>query len=69
MANIKNIVQVMNFHSLIRVDKAKREANKYFGVEDEINRLETDKEVEITYSATYNKITKKITRKIKIIEG
>ena len=38
-------------------------------LEDEINRLETDKEVEITYSATYNKITKKITRKIKIIEG
>lgn len=38
-------------------------------LEDEINRLETGKEVEITYSATYNKITKKITRKIKIIEG
>ena len=38
-------------------------------LEDEINRLEADKEVEITYSATYNKITKKITRKIKIIEG
>ena len=47
MANIKNIVQVMNFHSLIRVDKAKREANKYFGVEDEINRL--------LYSITNNK--------------
>lgn len=35
-------------------------------LEDEINRLEADKEVEITYSATYNKITKKITRKVKI---
>ena len=30
-------------------------------LEDEINRLEADKEVEITYSATYNKITKTIT--------
>ena len=37
-------------------------------LEDEINRLEADKEVEITYSATYNKITKTITRKIKIEE-
>ena len=39
MANIKNIVKVMNFHSLVRVDKAKREANKYIGVEDELCKL------------------------------
>ena len=39
MANIKNIVQVMNFHSLVRVDKAKREAKKFFGVEDELCKM------------------------------
>ncbi len=39
MANIKNIVKVMNFHSLVRVDKAKREANKYSGVEDSLCRI------------------------------
>ena len=39
MANIKNIVKVMNFHSLIRVDRAKREANKFLGVEDELCKL------------------------------
>ena len=39
MANIKNIVKVMNFHSLVRVDKAKREAKKYFGVEDELCKI------------------------------
>lgn len=39
MANIKNIVKVMNFHSLVRVDKAKREAKKYFGVEDELCKM------------------------------
>jgi F0F1-type ATP synthase gamma subunit len=39
MANIKNIVKVMNFHSLVRVEKAKREARKFFGVEDELCRM------------------------------
>ena len=39
MANIKNIVKVMNFHSLVRVDKAKKEAKKFFGVEDELCRM------------------------------
>ena len=29
----------MNFHSLVRVDKAKREASKYFGVEDELCKI------------------------------
>ena len=35
MTSVKNIVKVMNFHSLIRVDKAKREAAKYFDFEKE----------------------------------
>lgn len=39
MSNIKNIVKVMNFHSLVRVEKAKREAAKYFGVEEELCRI------------------------------
>ena len=39
MANIKNIVKVMNFHSLVRVDKAKREANKFFGVDEQLRRM------------------------------
>lgn len=37
--SVRNIVKVMNFHSLIRVDKAKREANKYFDVEKELMKL------------------------------
>ena len=28
MANVENIVKVMKFHSLVRVDKAKRKAEK-----------------------------------------
>lgn len=39
MSSIENIVKVMNFHSLIRVDKAKKEASKYFSVEDELTKL------------------------------
>lgn len=39
MANIKNIVKVMNFHALVRVDKAKREAKKFFGVEEELYKM------------------------------
>lgn len=37
--NIKNVVKVMNFHSLLRVDKARREAEKYFMVENELRRI------------------------------
>ena len=39
MTSIKNIVKVMNFHSLIRVDKAKQEASKYFEFEKDITRI------------------------------
>lgn len=37
--NIKNIVKVMNFHSLLRVDKAKKEAEKYFVLETELRKM------------------------------
>lgn len=36
MANIKNVVKVMNFHSLLRVDKAKKKADKYLLLEEEL---------------------------------
>ena len=39
MTSIKNIVKVMNFHSLIRVDKAKKEASKYFEFEKDITKV------------------------------
>ncbi len=39
MTSIKNIVKVMNFHSLIRVDKAKKQASKYFEFEKDITKL------------------------------
>ncbi len=39
MTSIKNIVKVMNFHSLIRVDKAKQQANKYFEFERDITKV------------------------------
>ena len=39
MTSIKNIVKVMNFHSLIRVDKAKQEASKYFEFEKDITKI------------------------------
>ncbi len=39
MSSIKNIVKVMNFHSLIRVDKAKQEAAKYFEFEKDITKV------------------------------
>lgn len=39
MANIENIVKVMNFHSLLRVDKAKRKAERYFAVEKELSHM------------------------------
>jgi len=37
--NIKNVVKVMNFHSLLRVDRARKEAEKYFQVENELRRI------------------------------
>lgn len=37
--NVKNIVKVMNFHSLLRVDKARREAEKYFLMEKELRGM------------------------------
>ena len=39
MANVENIVKIMNFHSLLRVDKAKRKAEKYFAVEKELTTM------------------------------
>ena len=39
MAKIKNVVKVMNFHSLLRVDTAKKKADKYLLMENEITRM------------------------------
>ena len=39
MSSIKNIVNVMNFHSLIRVEKAKQRASKYFEFEKDITKV------------------------------
>jgi len=36
---IKNVVKVMNFHSLLRVDKAKKTAENYRNVGDEITNI------------------------------
>ncbi len=36
---IKNVVKVMNFHSLLRVDKARKEAEKYAKVEDRLRTM------------------------------
>lgn len=36
---IKNVVKVMNFHSLLRVDSAKKKAEKYFEIEKELNKM------------------------------
>jgi len=36
---IKNVVKVMNFHSLLRVDKSKKEAESYRNVGDEITKI------------------------------
>ena len=38
-ARIKNIVKVMEIHSLLRVDSSKKKAEKYFGYEDEITHF------------------------------
>jgi F0F1-type ATP synthase gamma subunit len=39
MANIENIVKVMNFHALLRVDKSKKYAEKFFGFEQQLNKV------------------------------
>lgn len=39
MAKIKNIVKVMNFHALLRVDSAKKKAEKYFVLQEELSEL------------------------------
>ena len=44
MSSVKNIVKVMNFHSLIRVDKAKKKAAKFNEVEEKQELLENIKE-------------------------
>lgn len=36
---IKNVVKVMNFHSLLRVDKAQRKASMYFDTERELLKI------------------------------
>ena len=37
---IRNVVKVMNFHSLLRVDSARRNAEKYFEYEKELQILQ-----------------------------
>ena len=39
MGSIKNVVKVMNFHSLLRVDKARRKAEHYLSVGKEITTI------------------------------
>lgn len=39
MSSIKNVVKVMNFHSLLRVDKARKRAEKYLDVGQEITKI------------------------------
>ena len=39
MTDIKGIVKIMNFHSLLRVDKSKRTAEKYFKVSEELDSM------------------------------
>lgn len=39
MGSIKNVVKVMNFHSLLRVDKAKKRAENYLQVGNEITTI------------------------------
>lgn len=39
MSSIKNVVKVMNFHSLLRVDKARKRAEKYLSVGNEITKI------------------------------
>ena len=37
--SVKNVVKVMNFHSLLRVDKARKKATIYFDTEEELFQL------------------------------
>ncbi len=37
--SVKNVVKVMNFHSLLRVDKSRRKAAMYFQTEEELFKL------------------------------
>ncbi len=37
--SVKNVVKVMNFHSLLRVDKSRRKAAMYFKTEEELFKL------------------------------
>ena len=39
MGSIKNVVKVMNFHSLLRVDKARKKAEHYLSVGNEITTI------------------------------
>ena len=39
MSSIKNVVKVMNFHSLLRVDKARKRAEKYLDGGQEITKI------------------------------
>ena len=39
MMKIESIVKVMNFHALLRVDSARKQAEKYFEYEKELNRF------------------------------
>lgn len=39
MSSIKNVVKVMNFHSLLRVDKARKKAENYLNVGNEITKI------------------------------
>ncbi len=39
MSSIKNVVKVMNFHSLLRVDKARKRADKFLTVGKEITKI------------------------------
>ena len=39
MGSIKNVVKVMNFHSLLRVDKARKRAEHYLSVGNEITTI------------------------------
>ena len=42
MSSIKNVVKVMNVHSLLRVDKARKRAEKYLTVGNEITKILTE---------------------------
>ena len=37
--SVKNVVKVMNFHSLLRVDKSRRKAAMYFETQAELLKL------------------------------